>query len=113
MKLLIIAGILISLTSCFSGTDSKITVANHASEPIATMQVSIAGQSMAFDNMEPNAIRTASYKVKADDHFKISGIFKSGKAFQKEEGYVTNGMNFEHQIIVEDSGISVTQASVK
>lgn len=107
-------GALFIFSACLGGDhQGKVTVLNRSAEQISELKISIAGQTMAFDNLEPSGTRTATYKVKADDHFQISGAFKSGKKIQKEDGYVTNGMDFEHEIVVEESGVSVKQMAAK
>lgn len=85
----------------------QLTVINRAEEPIAQMTIAVATETLQFDGLEPGVSRTVTYDINTDGQFQITGTFKSGKTFQGSGGYVTHGMKFEHEMVVEESGVTL------
>ena len=98
---------------CTSKDEGKFNVVNKATEPIDQLEISICGQTSKFSNLKPGDVVSGSYGVKADSHFTIVGQFKSGKKINKEDGYVTNGFDYSHEIEVGESDVAVKGAQVK
>lgn len=99
------------LISCTSNNGSFWLI-NKAKEPIARASVAICGQTIQLKDIEPNKSAAGSYTVKSDSHYVIQVEFQSGKKLQKETGYVTNGVDFKHEITVTDSDIEITGSNV-
>ena len=95
-------------------TNSKgsFSLVNKTKEPIARASVTICGQTIELKDIQPNASTVGSYEVKFDSHYTIQVEFQSGKTLQKETGYVTNGVDFTHEIVVADSDIEITDTKV-
>jgi len=96
-----------SLLSSYTVNTGRFLLVNNAAEPIGHASVSICGQTIQFRDIEPNKSAHGSYRVTSDSHYTIRLKFKSGRTLQKEAGYVTNGMNFNDQIIITDTDIEL------
>ncbi len=88
------------------------TLVNRADEPIARASVTICGQKIELVNIQPGESASGSYDVKSDSHYTITLEFQSGKIMREEVGYVTNGMDFQHEITVTSSTIEITDSNV-
>ena len=100
------------LTSCTPNKGS-FSLINNANEPIARASVTICSQTIEFKGIQPNKSAAGSYEVRSDSHYEIRIEFQSGKKLQKETGYVTNGMDFQHEISVTNSDIAITDSKAK
>ena len=86
---------------------------NKAKEPIARASVAICGQTIEMKDIQPNTSAAGSYEVKCESHYTIQVEFQSGNTLRKETGYVTNGVDFQHdEIVVTDSDIEITDTKV-
>ena len=99
------------LASCTSN-QGNFSLVNKATESIAHVSVGICGQTIELNGIKSNDRLTGSYKVTSDSHYTIEVEFQSGRKIKKETGYVTNGMNFRHEITVTDSDIRITDTKV-
>ena len=91
----------------------EISLVNKATEPITRVSVSICGQVIELEDIQPTKNAVGSYKVTCEGHYDIRIEFQSGKKFQKEIGYVTGGFNYWHEILVTDSGIEIGESKVE
>ena len=105
----IVAGLF--ATSCTTGR-GNFSLVNGSKEPIVHAIVTICGQTIELRNIDPGNSVTGSYDVKSDSHYTIEVEFRSGKKLRKETGYVTNGMDFQHEISVTGSDIEVTDSKL-
>ena len=96
------------LISC-TANKGTFTLVNKSIEPIARASVAICGQTIELRAIQPDTSGTGSYEVKCEGHYSILVEFQSGKTLQKETGYVTPGMDFQHEIAVTSSDIEITQ----
>ena len=80
---------------------------NESKEPISRGIISICGQTIELKDIQPNKSAQGSYEVKFDSHYDIRIKFQSGKELRKELGYVTNGLDFHHKIVVTDTDIKL------
>lgn len=99
------------LISC-TNSKGSFSLVNKTDEPIARASVTICGQTIQLRDIQPNSNAVGSYEVKFDSHYTIQVEFQSGKTLQKEMGYVTNGADFQHEIVVADSDIEITDTKV-
>jgi transcription elongation factor Elf1 len=99
------------LISC-TNSKGSFSLVNKTKEPIARASVAICGQTIELKDIQPNTSAVGSYEVKFDSHYTIQVEFQSGKTLQKEMGYVTNGVDFQHEIVVADSDIEITDTKV-
>lgn len=98
------------LISC-TANHGNFTLVNKAMEPIARASVTVCGQTIELTNIQPNKSAEGSYTVKSDSHYSIQVEFQSGKKLHKDTGYVTNGMDFQHEIVITDSDIELTESN--
>lgn len=98
--------------SCTANT-GNFSLVNKAKEPIAHASVTVCGQTIEMKGIQPTKSAQGSYKVKSDSHYDVKVEFQSGKKLQKEVGYVTNGLDFQHEITVTDTDIEITDNKVK
>jgi hypothetical protein len=101
-----------SLSAC-NKNEGKFLLINKATAPIARATVEICGQKIELKDIQPGKSAPGSYSVKSDSHYVINVEFSSGKKLQKEDGYVTNGMDFQHEISVSDAGIEISDSKAK
>ena len=83
------------------------TLVNQSDEPIKIAVVKISGQEFDIRDLSPTSSFEGMYKINSDDSYKIYIEFMSGNKLSTDTGYVTNGMDFQHTIIVTNSEISV------
>lgn len=100
------------LTSC-TANNGKFALINKTNESISHASVFVCGQAIKFDEIQPNRNVTGSYEIKSDSHYLVRIEFQSGKKLQNEIGYVTNGMDFQHEISVTDTDISIADIKAK
>ncbi len=101
--------IVILCTLSCSRFTGEITLVNHASETLSEVSVAICGQTLRFTNVLPGAIRTSSYEVRGDSSFDINVQFQSGRNIRLQDGYVTTGVNFKHEIDITSSNVELTR----
>ncbi|GAC1469139.1 MAG: hypothetical protein PVSMB1_17720 [Gemmatimonadaceae bacterium] len=100
------------LTSCTTNK-GNFSLVNKAKEPITRASVAICGQTIELKDVQPNKSGAGSYEVTSDSHYTIQVEFQSGTKLKKETGYVTHGMDFQHEITVTDSDIEITNSKAK
>lgn len=100
------------LTSCTTNK-GQFSLINKSTEPIVQASVEICGQMIRMTNIQPGNSASGSYEVRADSHYTIQVEFQSGKRLRRETGYVTNGMDFQHEISVSDSDVTITDSKAK
>ncbi len=98
--------------SCGTHKGSFLLI-NRADEPIARASVIVCGQTIKLNDIQPTQSAQGFYKVRSDSHFNIVVEFQSGKKLQRETGYVTNGLDFQHEMVVTDTDITVTSINTK
>jgi len=94
------------MVSCIANKGVFVLV-NKAKEPITRVLVTVCGQTIEMKDIQPTKSALGSYKVTSDSHYNIRVEFQSGKKLQKEMGYVTNGVDFHHEIVVIDTDINL------
>jgi hypothetical protein len=94
------------LVSCMTNKGNFLLV-NKAKEPIARALVTVCGQTIEFKAIQPSKSASGSYEVKSDSHYDVRAEFESGRKLQKEIGYVTNGLDFQHEIVITDTDIEI------
>lgn len=95
------------MASCTTNKGSFVLV-NKAKETIARAVVIVCEQTIEFQAIQPTTSRSASYKVQSDSHYDVKVEFGSGKRLHKEIGYLTNGVDFHHEMIVTDNDIDIS-----
>jgi len=80
---------------------------NKASEPISRALVNVCGQTIELNEILPTKSAVGFYEVRSDSQYDITIEFRSKKIIRKEVGYVTNGLDFSHQIVVTDTDIEM------
>lgn len=100
------------VTSCGTNNGDFLLI-NEAKEPIVHAMVTVCGQTIELNDIQPSKSRRGSYLVKADSAYQVKIEFKSGKKLQKEIGYVTNGLDFQDEIVVTDTDIEVRVSKAK
>jgi hypothetical protein len=100
-------GVALAISACTSH-DGSFTLLNKGKEPINRASVIVCNQTNEFRDIPSGKSIAGAYRVTSDSHFVIEVEFSSGRKLRKEDGYVTNGMGFRHEIIVTESAIQVT-----
>lgn len=89
--------------------DGQVLILNAASEPIKNGQLEVCGQKFMFGEIEPGKSKAIQYKVRSDSQYKLEVEFNSGKKLEKEVGAVTNGLDFQDILTLDDRGVSLTR----
>lgn len=105
--LLSIAAIGLCLSAC-NTNQGRFWLQNNTQETITHATVSICGQTFQFDAVAPTTRLSKTYKITGDGSFIVSVTTLSGKTLKAEDGYVTNGMDFEHEIAIDSNSIKIT-----
>jgi hypothetical protein len=96
-------------TSIVWSDDGQVLILNAASEPVKNGQLEICGQKFLFGEIEQGKTKAIQYKVRSDSHYKLEVEFSSGKKLEKELGAVTNGMDFQDILTLDDHGVLLTR----
>lgn len=114
ISIIAISIIFISLiiSSCVDNKGSFLLI-NKANEPIVRALIVICGQTIELKDIQPNKNVSGYYMVKSDSHYNIKIEFQSGNKLQREIGYVTNGFDFYHEIVVTNTDIEITKTVSK
>lgn len=102
----------ILIASCVAHKGDFLLI-NKTKEPISRGLVTVCGQTVELSNIQPGNSASGVYVVTSDSHYDISIEFQSGKKFRKELGYVTNGLDFHHEIVVTDADIELKNLNAK
>lgn len=94
------------LTSCEQHS-GKFELLNKSSTVISKVTVEICDQSFNFNNLEVGEHNVGMFEVTSDDHYKIMVVFSNNKSLSRNIGYVTNGLDFNHRIIIKDADINL------
>jgi hypothetical protein len=73
--------------------------------------VTVCGETIELKQILPGQGRQGAYRVRGDSHYDVRIEFQSGRALHKEIGYVTNGVDFDDEIVVTDAGIDIVRRS--
>lgn len=96
-------------TSLVFGDDGHVLILNAASEPIKNGQLQICGQKFLFGEIEQGKTKAIQYKVRSDSQYKLEVEFNSGKKLEKEVGSVTNGLDVQDILTLNDHGVALTR----
>jgi hypothetical protein len=106
---LITIGAIVSVcvyASCLANKGEFLLV-NKANEPVLRALVTVCGQTIELTGIQPSKSASGSYQVKSDSQYDVRVEFESGKKLEKKIGYVTNGIDFKHVIVVTDTDIDI------
>ncbi|RFC37231.1 MAG: hypothetical protein DID92_2727743295 [Candidatus Nitrotoga sp. SPKER] len=101
-----------AMTSCVANKGNFLLI-NKAKEPISQALVTVCGQTIELRDIQPGISEAGSYEVKSDSHYDVRIKFQSGKKLQKGVGYVTNGLDFHHDIVITDTNIEMVSDKIK
>jgi Zn-finger domain-containing protein len=96
------------VVSC-KNNKGTVFLENRTDEPIAHATVVICGQTINFNDILAKKSVSGSYSVKSDSDYDVRIEFQSGKQLHKQVGYVTNGIDFQDEIVVTDTDIAISQ----
>jgi hypothetical protein len=104
--------LVLSASACTENKGS-FTLINNSKEMIKLAVVSVCGQTFRLSNINPSQSAPADYKVRADSSYDVAIDFESGRKIHKTVGYVTNGMDFHHDIAVSDTDVAILKLSAE
>ena len=96
-------------TSIVLGDDGQVLILNAATEPVKNGQLEVCGQKFLFGEIEQGNTKAIHYKVRADSSYKLEVEFHSGNKFEQELGNVTNGLDYEDILTLNDRDVSLTR----
>jgi hypothetical protein len=94
------------ITTMFGARKGSVQISNQSDQVFLGGTLEVCGQKFTIDPLKPNGVQIIYFKVKSDSHYDIAVQFKAG-TLKKSLGYVTNGMNFDDELIVSDTDISL------
>jgi hypothetical protein len=112
MMRLILITFLLLLIGCESN-EGQFLLSNQSNEVIAKAEIKVGKQLFEFTDIVVGDEFTESYSVLVDSHYEIKITFESGESFQKSIGYMTNGFDYDHSIIVTDDDIKISDVAIK
>jgi hypothetical protein len=101
--------LILTMVSCGTNRGSFLLI-NKADQPILRASVMVCGQTIELNDIQPTQSAQGFYKVRSDSHFDIIVEFQSGEKLQRKIGYVTNGFDFQHEMVVTDTDIEITSS---
>ena len=109
-----ILSVVFLLTSCGYLDDGRgvITVKSEFVEPLSSIVVEVEGiSSIKAGPLDPRSELTLEFTVPHDSSYIVEVEFSSGRKMSKAFGYVTHGINSQHVVVVEETGIEVVESS--
>lgn len=94
------------ITSC-SSYNGNFKIKNTSNKTISFLSVNISDKEFIFKNILPNESVSSEFKIISDDRYIITVEFNSGNSIRKELGYITNGFNIKHIIIINSNNIEI------
>lgn len=99
------------VTASCTSNKGQTKLVNKAKETITRAVVLVCGQTIELKSIQPTKSAFGFYEVKADSHYDVKVEFQSGSKLHKEIGYVTNGKDFQDEVIVTEGDIQLTHAT--
>lgn len=88
-----------------------VTILNNSSKVIKIVKIQLCGELGNAKNIRPKDTGQLILKVHRDCGYQVEVEFDSNETLNKQVGYVTNGLDFNDQIIVTDSDINMGNSS--
>lgn len=92
---------------------AMVTLVNRAGKVIKNAKVELCGQTGEANNILSEGSRNLTLKVTRDCAYQVNVTFESGEAIRNQVGYVTNGLDFDDQIIVSESEIKMGESKAR
>lgn len=96
-------------TSIVLSDDGQVLILNAATEPIKNGQLEVCGQKFLFGEIEQGKTKAIQYQVRSDSQYTLEVEFHSGRKLEKELGSVTNGLDFQDILTLNDHDVSLTR----
>lgn len=117
-KILITIGLLVLFAVCsltamslLRRNQGTVTVINVSSLSLDKVNILICNQRFELSKIKPGEKQRINFKVTSDSHYEVSVQFVSGKKMKQNVGYITNGINYEDNLIIKDNEIIIEQES--
>lgn len=97
---------LLLLLACLPGCErhrGKVSIINQSQEAVARVYIAVCHQEIRLGEIAPLARAEAEFRVTGDSHYHVEVGFRSGKQLSADLGYITNGMDYEDEILVRDN----------
>jgi hypothetical protein len=88
---LLVAGLALLLWATRQRSQKVLTIENRSGEPVAFLQVTVAGETTTFRDVPSGAARTAPFGTSGEDLFVVEGELK-GKTKIHGNGTATEGL---------------------
>ena len=98
---------ILSLNSCSNEYKGNFNVHNKSKDVISKINIKIAGKDFIYEDIKINGYVNGTYLISSDSSYIIEVLFKSGLKLKQQVGYITNGMNFNHVIVITDIDIKL------
>ena len=99
------------LSSCSNEYKGTFNIYNKSEKNISKISVKIADKSFTYKDIKINGYVNGTYLINSDSSYIIEVQFKSGLTLKKQLGYITNGMNFNHNIVITKKDINLEQSN--
>ncbi len=92
--------------SVYSGKSASLRFMNSTGQHIQSAQISVAGQSCSVKELGVGGEINCHFENLYDSSYSVSVILQNGTVYTESSlGYVTGGMNFNHTITINQSGV--------
>jgi hypothetical protein len=100
------------MCSCHKG-QTIVSINNQSGAAIQELRLEVYGQRKIWNDINVGQSVRFTSESKGDSHYSVHVEFAGGKTLNKEIGYVTHGANFDDQIVVSSSDISLSRPKPK
>ncbi len=87
---------------------AKLMVTNKSTQEVLALKVSLKHIDVLKENLQIDQSVEFKFKIKTDDHYNVTILFKNGTKINKSIGYLTRGVDSSDKIIILDSDIEMT-----
>ncbi len=92
--------------SVYSGKSASLRFMNSTGQHIQSAQISVAGQSCGVRELGVGGEISCHFENLYDSSYSVSVTLQNGTVYTEPSlGYVTGGMNFNHTITINQSGV--------
>ncbi len=92
--------------SVYSGKTASMSFVNSSGQNIQFAKISVAGKSCSVKDLDVNGEIHCNFENLHDSSYSVSVTLENGKVYKEPNlGYVTGGINFNHTITINKSGV--------
>lgn len=99
--------IFITFIGCSASDVGTLRIINNTPKVVSQLTVDVCGQSFEYRDISPDNAIALRYEKNCEGHFRLFVAYNDGKTLRDDIGYVTPGINIEHEIAIGLTGFSL------